>query len=103
LTILTVAYRSDGPEVSVPGTARGPEIGPLDAAELCAEPYPTRREALEVARRLRSAGWVVVEHAEHPPRRPDGLSMIASVFHPVTYESPGDLLAPGPSRSDLPR
>jgi hypothetical protein len=49
-----------------------------------------------VARRLRAAGWLVVEHAEHRSRRPDGLSMVASVFHPVSYESPGDLFAPGP-------
>jgi hypothetical protein len=85
--------------VSCPGAGKEPGIGPLDAAELCAEPYPSWREALAVARRLRAAGWVVVEHARHPSRRPDGLAMVAGVYHPISYESPGDLLAPG----DVPR
>lgn len=79
----------------MPDAGSGPRIRPADAAELCAEPYPTRREAIAVARQLRSAGWVVIEHSDHPPRRPDGLVMVASVYHPTTYESPGDLLAPG--------
>jgi hypothetical protein len=83
--------------------AREPGIGTRDAADLCAEPYPTRREALVIGRRLRAAGWVVVEHAEHPARRPDGLAMIASVYHPVSFESPGDLLAPGPAPRDVSR
>jgi hypothetical protein len=95
LTTVTITRRTDGPEVSVPGAAGEPRIGPLDAAELCAERYPSRREALAVARWLRAAGWLVVEHADHPPLRPDGLVMVASVYHPVSFESPGDLLAPG--------
>lgn len=79
----------------MPEVDREPGIGELDAAELCAEIYPTWSGALQIARRLRAAGWVVVEHAEHPSRRPDGLVMVASVYHPRTYESPGDLFTPG--------
>jgi hypothetical protein len=78
--------------------ATEPTIDPVDAEDLCDSPYPSRREALGVARRLRAAGWVVVEHHGRPSHRPDGLSMAASVYHPSTYESPGDLLVPASRR-----
>jgi hypothetical protein len=77
-------------------TVNEPGIRRTDAEELCATPYPSRREALDVARRLRAAGWVVVEHPAQMPRRPGGVRMIASVYHPVSYESPGDLLVSTP-------
>lgn len=70
-----------------------PTIGAVDAEDLCYETYPSRSEALGVARRLRAAGWVVVEHDGRPSYRPDGLSIAATVYHPHTYDSPGDLLA----------
>jgi hypothetical protein len=73
-----------------------PSIDTIDAEDLCDAPYPSRREALGVARRLRAAGWVVIEHGGRPSYRPDGLSIAASVYHPDTYESPGDLLVPAP-------
>ncbi|MPZ27794.1 MAG: hypothetical protein GEV12_15620 [Micromonosporaceae bacterium] len=79
----------------MPDTGSEPRIGELDAAELCADVYPSWRDALVIARRLRAAGWVVVEHAEHPSRRADGLAMVAGVYHPISYESPGDLFTPG--------
>jgi hypothetical protein len=69
-----------------------PVIRHRDVAELCAEVYQSRHEALAVGLRLRTAGWVVIEHAPHPPPRPDGVAMVASIYHPVSYESPGDLL-----------
>jgi hypothetical protein len=69
----------------VPGSTQEPLIGTTDAEDLCNEPYPSRREALGVARRLRAAGWVVVEHS-------NGLAMVASVYHPDTYDSPGDVI-----------
>jgi hypothetical protein len=69
----------------VPGSTQEPSIDPTDAEELCNAEYASRREALRVARRLRAAGWVVVEH-------PDGLPMVASVYHPNTYDSPGDVI-----------
>jgi hypothetical protein len=81
-------------EASVPDLEE-PAIRPTDATDLCAEPYPTRREALAVARRLRAAGWVVVEHTGHS-RRPDGTSIVASVYHPRSYESPGDVVTAEP-------
>lgn len=77
-------------------STKEPSIRPVDAAELCATPYPTRQEALVVARQLRAAGWIVVEQPERPGRRPTAVHMVASVYHPVSYESPGDLLASTP-------
>lgn len=71
--------------------SREPTIGPADAEELLADPYPTVREAAQVARRLRAAGWVVVEHVPRSPPRAGGVRVLASVYHPITYESPGDL------------
>jgi hypothetical protein len=82
----------------LPNDLDEPDIRLIDAVELCAQAYPTRREALTVARRLRAAGWVVVEHTGSSARRPDGARMVASVYHPITYESPGDVVTtePGP-------
>ena len=74
------------------GGAGEPAIRPHEAEEMCAEPYPCRSAAVAAANRLRDAGWLVVEHPEHPRRRPDGAQMVASVYHPVSFESPGDLL-----------
>lgn len=71
-----------------------PSIRPADAEDLCAERYPTREEAMAVARRLRAAGWVVVELDGDRPR-PDGTRPVASVYHPVSFESPGDLTFAG--------
>lgn len=79
----------------MPNDLDEPAIQPIDAVDLCAESYPTRREALAVARRLRAAGWVVVEHTGHS-RRPDGTRVVASVYHPLTYDSPGDVVTAEP-------
>lgn len=70
-----------------------PAIRLADAEQLCAEVYQDSGEALAVAQRLRAAGWVVVEHGPPVPTRPDGLCLLATVYHPCSYESPGDLLA----------
>lgn len=72
-----------------------PTIRPIDAEELCADPYPSLGEALAVARRLRAAGWVVIEHDRRSPPPRSGTRMVASVYHPATYESPGDLRVTG--------
>jgi hypothetical protein len=80
----------------VPHDLDEPVIRLMDAVELCAQPYPTRREALATARRLRAAGWVVIEHTGGSYRRPDGSRMVASVYHPITYESPGDVVTTEP-------
>lgn len=77
---------------------REPSIGVMDAEELCAEPYPSVAEALRVARRLRAAGWVVIEHDREAPLPSSGIRMVASVYHPHTYESPGDLRVAGAGR-----
>jgi hypothetical protein len=78
--------------------AAEPSIDAVDAEDLCDSPYSSRSEALGVARRLRAAGWVVVEHHGRTSYRPDGLSIAATIYHPSTYESPGDLLIPAPRR-----
>lgn len=75
--------------------ADDPEIGSDDAEDLCSQPYRTRQEALAVAQCLRAAGWLVVEHVADLPPRPDGLTMLASVYHPISFDSPGDLLVSG--------
>jgi hypothetical protein len=78
---------------NVPDDLEEPTIRPIDAIDLCAEPYPTRHEALAVARQLRAAGWVVVEHTGDQTTRPDGALVVASVYHPASYDSPGDVVA----------
>lgn len=75
----------------MPNDLQEPDIRLVDAVDLCAQPYPTRREALAIARQLRAAGWVVIEHTGQSFARPDGTRVVASVYHPITYESPGDV------------
>lgn len=83
----------------MPRRDRQPSIRFADAEQLCDEIYPDPATALAVVRRLRAAGWVVVEHRPPVPVRPDGLRLLATVYHPHSYESPGDLLvAPATSR-----
>jgi len=66
-----------------------PALGPADAAELCLEVYPDRQEALGIAYRLRTAGWIV-SMLDAP--RHDGTRVVAVVYHPLTYESPGEVI-----------
>ena len=65
-----------------------PAIGLADAIDLCLEVYATRQEALEIAHRLRAAGWVVLP-LDTPG--PEGVQVVAAVYHPQTYESPGEV------------
>jgi len=66
-----------------------PAVGPADAAEMCLEVYATRQEALGIAQRLCAAGWVV--SLLDAPRH-DGTRVAAVVYHPLTYESPGEVM-----------
>lgn len=62
-----------------------------DVADLCADPHASLDQALEIAARLRRAGWVV---AGHPPERSS--TLLATIHHPVTGEVVGDLRYIGP-------
>jgi hypothetical protein len=68
-----------------------PRITAADAAETCSRPWPNRQTAWEEAKILRREGWDVLESTRTEPRT-DGLIIIATVYHPRTHTSPGDLL-----------
>lgn len=68
-----------------------PAIAPADAADMCEQVYADRQEAVCVARQLRAAGWIVpLLNAPSPPTA-DGIRAVAIVYHPQTYESPGEV------------
>lgn len=68
-----------------------PTVSYEDAADICAHPWPSEAAAREQAAILDAAGWRV----EH--RRPavefgqTGRLIVASVYDPVTFSSPGDV------------
>jgi hypothetical protein len=68
-----------------------PTISRQDAIDICAHPWPDELSAREQAVILDAAGWRV----EH--RRPavafgqTGRLIVASVYHPETFSSPGDV------------
>lgn len=55
-----------------------------DAADLCDTTWSSAAEARAIARHLRSLGWVVKERAGRP-------GTLATVWHPDTWQSPGEL------------
>lgn len=67
-----------------------PSISWADVESTCEEPLPSAADAEIEARQLRRSGWVVPEQPRHP-HRPDGSRWYGGVFHPRTWESPGDL------------
>lgn len=70
---------------------REPTISYEDAAEVCAQPWPSERDAREEAMRLKEAGWLV-EWRNPPVRFGDsGALIVASIYHPQTYACPGDV------------
>lgn len=73
-----------------------PTLSRSDAQDLCAVPYASPAGARLATRRLRQGGWRVIEQELEPPTvRPDELILFATVTHPDTGDSPGDvLLAP---------
>lgn len=75
-----------------------PALGPADAAELCDQVYPSREEAMAVARRLRAGGWVVPLLDAPGPVQPDGTRVVATVYHPRTFEAAGDVMYSTPDR-----
>jgi hypothetical protein len=73
-------------------------LGIADAEDLCDHVYRSRAEALEVARRLQAAGWIVpLLDAPATPGAPraGGIRVLACVYHPVSYESPGEVVYTG--------
>lgn len=67
-------------------------MGLADAEDLCAEVYRSREAALAVARQLRSAGWIVPLFDVPTPPRDDGSRVVGVVYHPDSFESPGELM-----------
>lgn len=86
-----------GPRGEVAVNELDPALGPADAAELCDPVYPSREEALAVARRLRAAGWVVPLLDTPVPLAPDGAWVVAAVYHPRTFEVAGHVKHAGKS------
>lgn len=76
-----------------------PSLGFADAEDLCEQVYGSRAEAMAVVRRLQAAGWLVpVLGGAAPPGgvpRPGELYVLASVYHPTSYESPGEVVYTG--------
>ena len=69
-----------------------PTISYRDAADICAKPWPSEQEACEQTVMLKRAGWLV-KWRNPPPEfgKGTGLRMAASVYHPETFDSPGDV------------
>jgi hypothetical protein len=68
-----------------------PAISWADAADICAHAWPSEATARAQAAILDDAGWTV-EHRWPPVESGrTGRLAVASVYHPVTYESPGEV------------
>lgn len=55
-----------------------------DAADACDTTWSTAAEARAIARHLRNLGWVVQERTDRP-------GVAATVWHPDTWQSPGEI------------
>lgn len=73
------------------GEPAEPAPGWDEVAGICVTVHPTQEAAMEEARRLRGAGWIVPLLAAPSPPNADGVRTVATVYHPGTYESPGDI------------
>jgi hypothetical protein len=62
-----------------------------EAADVCARPWPSRVEALEQATWLRRDDWVVPASTGPGVPREDGTVVVASVYDPRDWSSPGDI------------
>jgi hypothetical protein len=58
---------------------------------VCARPWPSRVEALEQAAWLRRDDWVVPASTGLGVPREDGTVVVASVYDPRDWSSPGDI------------
>lgn len=54
-----------------------------DAADACDTTWSSIEEARAIARHLRNLGWVVRERVDRPG--------VATVWHPDTWQSPGEI------------
>jgi hypothetical protein len=80
-----------------------PAVSWEDAEDICAYAWPSEAAARAQAAILDDGGWTV-EHRWPPVKlgHTDRL-IVASVYHPLTYESPGDVTFEAhPSTSDPP-
>jgi hypothetical protein len=64
--------------------------------DICAGTHRDRSEALHIGNVLRAGGWKVVEAGpvptDAPGHQPPHTVAVATVYHPATSRSPGELL-----------
>lgn len=68
-----------------------PTLSRADAADICAHPWPDVATAREQAAILDAAGWRVEHRFPPVPYGQTGRLIVASVYHPSTFDSPGDV------------
>lgn len=61
-----------------------------EAVDVCAQPWPSRAAAEEQAAWLRRDDWAVPASTGGRPRA-DGTVVVASVYDPRDWSSPGDI------------
>lgn len=67
------------------------KISMEDARDICAYPWPSEQQAREQAALLSAAGWKVDRRHPAVPFGRTGRLIVANVYHPETFESPGDV------------
>jgi hypothetical protein len=68
-----------------------PTISRADAEIICAYVWTDEADAREQAKILQVAGWTVEHRWPAIEFGQTDRLIVASVYHPVTYESPGDV------------
>lgn len=69
-----------------------PQMKRADAEDICREPWPSEAEAKEAATHLQRGGWKVEWRAPGAEwGKGSGVYILASVYHPDDYSSPGDV------------
>ena len=72
-----------------------PKISEADARDICATPWPDEAQAREQAALLDAAGWRVQHRFPPAPFGQTGRLIVANVYDPETYSSPGDVTCLG--------
>lgn len=79
-----------------------PAISQADAVDICAYVWPDEAAARAQAAILDDGGWTVEHRWPAVEFGQTGRLIVASVYHPVTYESPGDVTYQARAASDRP-
>lgn len=69
----------------------GPRISHQDARQVCATVWPDEPTARRQAALLSAAGWLVNRRWPAVEFGQTGLMVVASVYHPRTFATPGDV------------